>query len=363
VPDRRKILFITPYPIGHAPSQRFRFEQYFEALQSNQIEFSTQSFLTISNWRIFYGKGKSFHKGAAVVRGFWRRVVGLFDAWNADFVFIHREASPIGPPVFEWIIARILRRSIIYDFDDAIWLTDNQEESALIRTIKWRGKVSTICKMASRISCGNKYLHAYATRFSGHAVLNPSTIDTTGLHNPDILTKTDKPKSEIVIGWTGSHSTIKYLNALEETLQWIEREHAHVRFMVIADKPPTLNLQRLTFIKWNQQNEVADLLKMDIGIMPLPDDDWSMGKCGFKILQYMALRIPSVSSPVGVNSEIVRSGENGFLAVSQTEWIDFLSKLINDPVLRLRMGQNGRETVEGRYSVTSNTPTFLSLFE
>src|SRR5690349_19667070 len=128
---RKRILFITPYPSDEAPSQRFRFEQYFSALQSNQIDFQTQSFLTHSNWRLFYSRGKGIAKALALLQGFCRRVVGLSAAWKADYVFIHREAAPIGPPLFEWIISRVMRKRIIYDFDDAIWLTDIKRESTV----------------------------------------------------------------------------------------------------------------------------------------------------------------------------------------------------------------------------------------
>lgn len=358
----KKVLFVIPYPLGEAPSQRFRFEQYFDALRAHSVEYNVQSFLTKHNWRIFYGKGKILQKTLALLSGFWRRTVGLVDAWRADYVFIHREASPIGPPLFEWIIAQVLRKRIIYDFDDAIWLTDKRE-SVINRLIKNRGKISTICKWSYRISCGNQYLADYARKYNRKVTVNPTTIDADRVHNPDIVESRQHHDGTIVIGWTGSHSTLKYLELLEATLQNIEVTNPTVSFVVIADRPPKLKLSRLSFVPWNENSEVADLMKLDIGLMPLPDDEWSKGKCGFKILQYMSLRIPSVSSAVGVNPEIVTQGENGFLCATQEEWLQYVQLLIENASLRKKFGDAGRQTVLERYSVTSNTSRFLSLFE
>jgi len=363
VPRRKSILFITPYPDGEAPSQRFRFEQYFKVLQSNQFDFTTQSFLTASNWRVFYGPGNSTKKAIALLFGFWRRAVGIIAVRRADFVFIHREATPVGPPIFEWIIAKLFRKRIIYDFDDALWLTDRKDESRLIRMAKWRGKISTICKWSFRVSCGNAYLCDFARRFNQSVILNPTTIDTLTRHTPEPASNRIVRSDNVVVGWTGSHSTLKYFEQLEPVLQTLENRFPGVSFVVIANRAPSVKLKRLHFIQWRESTEIEDLKSMDIGLMPLPDDPWSQGKCGFKILQYMSLEIPSVSSPVGVNTSIVTHGYNGFLANSEHEWIELLEKLIIDPALRREVGARGRDTVVTRYSVTSNTSTFLALFE
>lgn len=360
---RKSILFIVPYPEGEAPSQRFRFEQYFEALQSNHLDYQTQSFLTSSNWRVFYSPGNTRKKAAALLLGFWRRTVGLIAVRQADFVFIHREASPVGPPIFEWIIAKILRKRIIYDFDDALWLTDRSDEVILTRIAKGRGKISSICKWSYRVSCGNAYLCDYAKNFNTSVTCIPTTVDTAGRHNPKVIPTTSYRGDEIVIGWTGSRTTLKYLEVLEPALQELETNFSNVTFLVIADEAPMMKLKRLIYVPWNKHSEIEDLKEIDIGIMPLPNDEWSKGKCGFKILQYMALEIPSVSSPVGVNSDIVQNGYNGFLANNEHEWVELIGRLIVDPILRREIGLNGRKTVVRHYSVSSNTLTFVSLFE
>ncbi len=366
-----KILFIVPYPTGEAPSQRFRFEQYFNSLSNKGYTYHISSFLTISNWKLFYKPGYAIKKLTALLQGFATRVLDCFKALRYDFVFIHREASPIGPPIFEWVIAKILRKKIIYDFDDAIWLTDKLNEGNIEKLVRWRSKVSSICKWSYRISCGNAYLADYAKRFNNNVIINPTTIDTELVHNPKNLKKSTVPnetnlqlneKPSVVIGWTGSHSTLKYLESLEEVLIKIELKYVQVSFVVIADRKPEMKLRRLNFIPWDKDSEAEDLYKLDVGIMPLPDDEWTKGKCGFKALQYMALGIPPVASPIGVNINIIQHGMNGYLAKTNEEWLHALTELIEQQELREKLGNEAIKTIKKYYSVNANKERFLNLF-
>lgn len=180
----RKILFLVPYPLTESPSQRFRFEQYFNLLKRHGYALTVQSFLNSANWRAFFGNGNTLVKTKALVFGFIKRIIILFKSPMYDFVFIHREAAPLGPPLFEWLLVKIFNRKIIYDFDDAIWLTDRHNESSILRIAKWRGKIASICKWAYKVSCGNDYLCEYAALYNKNVVYNPTTIDTEDLHNP-----------------------------------------------------------------------------------------------------------------------------------------------------------------------------------
>jgi glycosyltransferase involved in cell wall biosynthesis len=357
-----KILFLVPYPLGEAPSQRFRFEQYFFLLEQNEHSYRVYSFLNSQNWQLFYKSGKHIAKVWALISGFANRFFMLFTAPFFDFVFIHREAAPVGPPVIEWVLAKCFRKKLIYDFDDAIWLTDQAVESRLFQIIKWRSKVSSICRWSYRISCGNDYLCNYAKQFNEHVFYNPTTIDTQNLH--DLTLSANKLSSdEIVIGWTGSHSTLKYLATIRAVLENLEKRFTNLKILVIANQKPSFTLSSLQFIQWRKKTEVEDLLKIDIGIMPLPDDEWAKGKCGFKALQYMALEIPTVASPVGVNTSIISQDINGFLASSPIEWESTLSQLIENKELRKKIGKNGSTTVLNHFSVLSNRATFTSLFQ
>lgn len=356
-----KILFLIPYPLAQAPSQRFRFEQYFGTLNRAGHVYLAQTFLNSHEWRHF-SKSNVLIKSLVIVKGFFKRFLILFIIVpNYDRVFIHREATPIGPPIIEWIIAKVFRKKIIYDFDDAIWLTDRAIEPAIFRMIKFRSKVAALCRWSYRVSGGNEYLCNFARQYSSQVHLNPTTIDTNLLHHP-ALYKVAKKSGKVVIGWTGSYSTLKYLEALEPVLIELEQKYYHLEFLIIADRKPQLGLKNLRFVPWSVDSEITSLLESDIGIMPLPDDEWAQGKCGFKALQYMALEIPAVVSPVGVNTSIVDHGVNGFFCTTPQEWIQYLSILIEDKFLREQMGKQGRQKVIDQFSVDSNKDNFLSLF-
>src|SRR5690606_29515632 len=150
----KKILFLVPYPLQESPSQRFRFEQYFGQLQQQGYRYKVQSFLNSDNWRAFFRPGNIITKAVALLSGFCKRIFIVLPSPMYDFVFIHREVTPVGPPVFEWLLAKVFRRKIIYDFDDAIWLTDRPDESWFFKLVKWRSKVASICSWSIKVSCG-----------------------------------------------------------------------------------------------------------------------------------------------------------------------------------------------------------------
>lgn len=296
-------------------------------------------------------------------------LIRLIPASKAKYIFIHREVTPVGPPLAEWLLAKVLRKRIIYDFDDAIWLTDKKNESRFEKIIRWRDKVALICQWSYKVSCGNDYLADYARKFNSNVVVNPTTIDTENLHT-NVFRKPSPHSGQevlgkhngVIIGWTGSHSTLKYLEGLTSVLVMLEEKYDNLSLLVIADKAPQLPLKRMIFKKWSKEREAEDLAAIDIGIMPLPDDEWTKGKCGFKALQYMAMGIPALVSPVAVNKIIVQNGQNGFWCSSDEEWIEKISLLIEDLSLRKKLGSNARMFVENYYSVNSNTENFIQLF-
>jgi glycosyltransferase involved in cell wall biosynthesis len=365
---KSKILFLCPYPSAIVASQRFRFEQYFEILKDHGFCYKVSAFTSKEGWRILQSKGKVLLKLVVLISGFGSRFFMLLKIFKYGVIFIHREAAPIGPPIIEWLIAKVLRKKIIYDFDDSIWLTDNVNQSAFQKFLKWRKKISSICKWSYKVSAGNEYLASFARQFSQYVVVNPTTIDTENLHNKILyetsaLLKQENQIQGIVIGWTGTYTTMKYLEQLLPVLQKIEITFPTVKFLIIADSVPEMPLRNIIFKKWSKETEIKDLLLADIGIMPLPDDDWAKGKCGFKALQYMSLEIPAIVSAVGVNETIIQHGENGFCCKTRDDWFSCISKLILDPSARLLLGQNGRKTVVQAYSIGSNFTTFLSLFQ
>ena len=354
-----RILFVVPYPPGRAPSQRFRFEQYLDILTAHGHQYRLAPFLSVATWNILYKPGQTAAKALGILAGFARRVGLLFTVPQYDFVFMHREAAPVGPPVFEWLLAKVLRKKLIYDFDDAIWLANTSEANKIAAGVKWHHKVDAICRWAYKNSCGNAYLAGYARQFNPRAIVNPTTIDTVHLHNQ---VRDQAAPGRLVIGWTGTHSTLKYLGQVVPVLARLEAEGLDFEFRVISNQPPAFPLRSLVYLPWRKETEIADLLGFHIGLMPLEDDPWAKGKCAFKALQYMALGVPPLVSPVGMNTEVVQHGQNGFVCATPQEWEASLRRVLADAGLRQQLGAAARATIEQRYSVVANTPGFLALF-
>ena len=353
----KKVFILAPYPKGEAPSQRFRFEQYIDELSSEELSIEIYPFLNDKTWKKLYQQGSFFGKAFGILGSFWRRFILLFRLIKADYIFIHREASMIGPPVFEWFIAKILRKKYIFDFDDAIWLPNYSESNAKFHRLKAYWKTKWIIKWASTVTAGNDYLKNYALKYNRNVQIIPTTIDLVKVHNK----KTDYNASIMNIGWTGTHTTMEYLNELVPILKDLEKQYAFT-FTVISNIAPEFELKSLRFVKWNKQSEIQDLAQLNIGVMPLTDNQWAEGKCGFKGLQYMALGIPAILSPVGVNKSIIQDKVNGFLCSTSEEWKKELIDLLESAELRKTIGGLGYETVLKKYSVQANLPLYKNLF-
>jgi len=352
----QKILFLVPYPLGEAPSQRFRVEAFLPILPDASLEFSLHPFMDQRTWKVLYKKGIFISKATGIIKGFLKRFGILFKVSRYDYVFIHREAAPIGPPVFEWIISKILRKKIIYDFDDAIWISNTSPSNYFINWFKASWKIKYICKWSYKISVGNDYLFNYAVQFNKNVVRIPTCIDTEKFKPQE-----RKEAEKLNIGWTGSHSTLKYLEEIVPLINDLGKEF-DFDLIVIADRDPVLPVKNYKFIRWNASTEADDLLTFQIGLMPLIADAWSEGKCGFKLIQYFACGIPAVASPVGVNKTIVEDGVNGFLCNTTDQWKWSLQELLKNKSLRRQMGMAGRRKVREQFSIKSQEKEFIRLF-
>jgi glycosyltransferase involved in cell wall biosynthesis len=219
-------------------------------------------------------------------------------------------------------------------------------------------QINSICAWSFKVSCGNTYLRDYALQFTQQAIVNPTTIDTIHLHNQ---VRNQHASDRLVVGWTGTHSTLKYLEQLVPVISELEKKYAF-EFRIISNQPPILPLQSLVFHPWNKVTEISDLVGLHIGLMPLEDDPWAKGKCAFKALQYMALGIPAIASPVGMNREVIQDGVNGYVCATPEEWRKALEALLENAELRIRLGEAARVSVIERYSVMANKENFLNLF-
>lgn len=353
------VLFLLPYPVGKAPSQRFRVEALLPVLDEAGVSYTLRPFMSEATWNVLYKGGSLPQKGLGILRGYLGRLkTVLFEARKYDCIFIHREAAPLGPPVFEWFLKKVLGRKLIYDFDDAIWIPNTSAQNRLASGMKAFWKVGKICSWSHAVSAGNDYLAAFATSHSSGEIVRVPTVVDTG-HRYDRV-KTHSTGKPLVIGWTGSHSTLKYLDEVMPALAALQEE-IDFTFLVIADKSPELPLKNWSFVPWNATTEIEDLMRIDIGIMPLTPDSWSEGKCGFKLIQYMALGIPAVASPVGVNKVIVDEGRNGFLYETPEQFMSALKTLALDAALRQKMGEAGRDKIIAEYSIAAIRERFVRL--
>lgn len=353
----RKVLFLIHNRKDRSPGQRFRFEQYLDFLESNGYNCVLSPLLNEKDDKIFYGKGKIIHKVWIVLKGVFKRYGDIRRAKNFDIIFIFREAFFTGSYYFENKISK-KGKKVIFDFDDAIWIDNVSNSNKSFAFLKDASKTSNIINLSNLVFAGNEYLKNYASQYNANIVVIPTTIDTIEYSPVKVI-----PKNKVVIGWSGSITTIQHFEYAVAVLKKIKNKYSDkIQIKVIGDANYVNTELEIKGLGWNKVTEISDLCSFDIGIMPLPNDEWAQGKCGLKGLQYMALEIPTIMSPVGVNIEIIENGINGFLASTQDEWLEKLSELIESKELREKIGKAGRRTVIEKYSVEINKQKYLDAF-
>lgn len=273
----------------------------------------------------------------------WRRL-NVIEAGirNFDLAVVERELFDDDSSEIELLLRRKVPR-LVLDVDDGVFLRHPQ-------------KFETLAGICDGVIAGNDALADHIRPLNSSVVVVPTSVDTARYRR----SAEDPNGKPVVIGWTGTSSNLEYLRLIEAPLRRLSAEH-NLELHVIADSPDplrTMNFGRLPvrFTRWSHRNEMAQLAPFRIGVMPLRDSEWERFKCGLKLIQYLALGIPAVASPVGVNPQIVSHGVNGMLATTESDWEDALRGLIGDAALRTRIGAAGRQTVESHYSIQANAP-------
>ncbi len=352
-----KILFLAPYPKYITPSQRFRFEHYLPELETKGISYTYKTFVEKEDYDLIFQPGNTFRKAVVMLKGAVRRFFTLFSIGRYDYIYIHREAAPFGPPVLEWWMTKVCGKKIIYDFDDAIWVPLSSEANPIASKIKCTWKVARICKWSYITTVGNEYLAQFAGRYCKKVIVIPTVVNTDELHNK-MKDQTDQP---LTIGWTGTFTNFYNLEKIVNPVNRLQEKY-NCRFLIIADKDPQFPQLKYEFIKWNKSTEIDDLIKLNVGVMPLKNTEVEMGKCGFKAIQYLSLGIPAVVSPVGANCKVVLNNVTGFWAETEEDWYKNMELLINDAAKRISMGREARQHIIQQYSVTATRAVFLHLF-
>ena len=353
---KKKILFVNPYPENAAPSQRLKFEQYYPYFKEAGYEVHTSSFISEAFWKIIYQPGNFLTKALHTIFGYSRRLADLLTLRNYDIVYIHLWVTPFGPPVFEWLFKKLAKK-IVYDIDDLVYLGNVQSKAHPIVTwIKGRQKPIFLMKHADHVITCTPHLDSFVKKYNNHTTDISSTINTD-LYKP----KRDyQVREKIIIGWSGSHSTSKYLHLLDDIFKNLSISHSF-KLLVMGDPEFRIEGVDVEAIPWREEYEVETISRFDIGVYPLPDEEWVLGKSGLKALQYMALGIPTVATGIGTIHRIIKHNENGFLVNTMEEWETILIQLMNDEVLRETIGKHAVITVEDHYSIRSTKQAYLTI--
>jgi glycosyltransferase involved in cell wall biosynthesis len=349
-----RVLLLSRYgPLG--ASSRLRFYQYLPFLERAGVEVTVAPFFEDGYLdHLYYSSGERRFKD--VLAAYLRRVRAVLSAGRYSAAWIEKEVFPFLPAGFETLSKRIGIPNVV-DYDDAIFHNYDLHPRWAVRHLLGK-KIDTIMAGAAMVIVGNDYLAQRARAAGAHRVeILPSVVDLSKY--PGVQEKTRE--GPFTIGWIGSPSTTKHLLEAESALKQVCRNRGGKIVLIGAGENPFSGLMA-TLCEWDGEREAEEIGNFDVGIMPLPDNPWEKGKCGFKLIQYMACGKPVVASPVGVNREIVVDGVNGFLASSREEWVRALERLKSDTVLCRTMGANGRRMVEEKYCLQVTAPRLHRLF-
>jgi glycosyltransferase involved in cell wall biosynthesis len=344
------VLAVVQHAYDVSPGQRYRIEEWQPLLEREHgIDITWAPFMDRKAYGLLIKPGYLAQKITATVAGAARRTRDVLRAGKWDCIYILREAAPIGPAFFDRLLAA--RAPYVFDFDDAIFLPQVSDANRAFAFLKSHRKTETACRLAAHVMAGNAYLASWARQYNADVSVIPTTVDTDR-YKPLVRPPNDVP----VIGWSGTSTTSMYLRDIREVFTRLAETHNFRLRVIGAGNFEPIAGVACDLIPWTSEGEIDELSKIDIGLMPLRDDDWARGKCGLKALLHMSLAEPVVCSPVGVNADIIENGRNGFLASSTEEWVARLRELLESPELRRRLGAAGRETVIERYSARSQVP-------
>lgn len=346
---------LVPYSPGTTPSQRFRVEQWIPVLQERGIQVRVLPFSGPVLTRLMQSPGHLLRKAVLAAAAVARQTHRIAFGRLGDVVLVHRAAALFGPPVLERLLT-LRGRPLVLDFDDAIFLPHETETNRRLSWLKFPGKTGTICRLSAHVVVGNAYLAEYARRFNPRVSVVPSSIDTDR-YQPRSLARAD---GRVVIGWMGSSTSQTYLEMFAAMLREVSAL-PNVEIRVVSTRRPDLPGVPVVWRPWSVGTEAEDIAAFDVGIMPMPETDWALGKCALKALQYMAMGVATVASAVGANREVIEHGRSGLLASTDADWLAGLRALAESPELRARLGQAGRQTVETRYSMRSSAGAFAEV--
>jgi glycosyltransferase involved in cell wall biosynthesis len=351
-----KVLALASYPV-QAAATRYRLTQFVEPLTDRGIEMTIRPFLDERLFKSLYTKSAVLLTTIGLVKATFRRLLDVVAASRADVVLVQREAMLFGPPIVEWLVSKMLRRPMVLDLDDATYIAySSPTYGSLGKVLKWFSKTDDLIRWARIVTCGNTAIGEYVTSKRAEARIVPTVVNT------DVFRPSERSKDadKVVLGWVGTHSTFPYLESIFPVLQELATNHRFSLKIVGSGRQvvtvPGVEIENL---EWKMDRELEDFQSLSVGLYPIAPtpgtDEWAAGKSGFKSIQYMAVGIPYVASPVGAVKEIGEDGKTHFCASTPEEWRTALLSLIEDAELRQRMGQAGRAHVVEHFGLGVQT--------
>lgn len=351
----KRVLALVPSEVGYTPGQRSTIELWREPLEQAGFLVEFAPFETTALRKVLPLRGRILLKAREMFRSYGRRVRLLRDLSGFDAVYLYREAALIGPALLErWVARRGL--PIIYTLDDPLYVPYVSPASGLFSYLKFFGKVATICKLSRVVIANSRHHFEYARRYCKDVRQIPSVIDgAVYRHSPQLR------RGTICVGWSGSSTTAPNLRLVVNALAEVARRTSY-RLHVIGGGPIEIPGVECTAQPWRAESEVQDLRQFDVGLIPLPDNEWNRRKFNLKVAQYMALGIVPVASPLGSNPDVIEAGVDGFLASTTEEWTKYTELLVRDAALRARMADRAAHKAKEKFTLESQTPAIVDAF-
>lgn len=348
-----KVLGLASYPV-EAAATRYRLQQFVAPLADRDIKLTIHPFIDKRLFAQLYRRDVLPRTAIGLLKSALLRLTDVVRASGADVILVQREAMMFGPPLIEWLTTRICRRPLVLDLDDATYVSyTSPTYGRLGQTLKWFGKTDDLIRWARIVTCGNRTIAEYVTSKGAVARIVPTVVDTE-IFQPAARANPRVP----VLGWIGTHSTFPYLESIFPVLSELAKTHSFRLKVVGAGLSevlvPGVEVENLP---WSLEREVADFQAIDIGLYPIDaalySGNWAAGKSGFKAIQYMAVGVPYVATPVGGSAEIGEVSTTHFFASNEEEWGTALATLISDPDLRQRMGAAARRHAIENYELSA----------
>ncbi len=357
-----RVLGLCSYPI-EAAATRFRMAQFVDPLRERGIDLTINPFLDSGQFRTLYTEIGLVRKAVGMLVPLGRRIASIANIRSYDLIFVQREAMFFGPGVFEWIYDKVGTAALVLDLDDATYLPYVSPSYGQIGSFfKFFGKTDKLIKRSNAVVCGNRFIAEHVGSLGTKPVIIPTVVDT------DLFLPVEKGNEIPVIGWIGTHSTFAVLKSFFPVVQRLAQKHRFI-FRIVGAGVDEIEIAGVEVqnLDWSLDREITDFQTLDIGLYPITTTasmpaDWILAKSGFKAIQYLAVGVPFVMSPVGACAEMGEPGVTHFNAETDEDWYNSLETLLSNPELRLEMGKAGRRYSLENYSLPAQVDRLAAVF-